>query len=170
MANVFIEFFRGIPALVTIFGVGLIIPLAFGTKPMDSVAAGILALVLVTSAYTAEIIRSGIIAVPKGQTEAARSLGMPASTTTLWVVLPQAFRIVIPPLTNEFVLLLKDSSLLYILGTTPLTKELTTFGRDAVATYANSTSLVIAAILYLVMTVPLTYLVGILEKKLAVRK
>ncbi len=83
----------------------------------------------------------------------------------MWfIILPQAFRIIIPPLTNELVLLLKDTSLLFVIGTTPITKELTKFARDFMASTANATPLTVAAILYLVITLPLTYLVRRLEK------
>jgi len=168
----FIELFRGLPALVTIIAIAFMIPIAFnGAKlPGPSVFSGLLALILVTGAYAAEIIRAGIEAVPKGQREAARSLGMPHLTTTIYIILPQAIRIVIPPITNEFVLLLKDTSLLYVIGTTVQTRELTTFGRNGLTTYASPTPLVFAAILYLVVTIPLTSFVGRLEKKMAVKK
>jgi polar amino acid transport system permease protein len=171
LAKIWIEFFRGLPALIIIVAMAYAVPIAFNFRiPGGAVGAGILGLVMVTSGYIAEIIRSGIQAVPKGQTEAARSLGMSSPTTTIWVILPQAFRIVIPPLTNEFVLLLKDTSLLYIAGLTLLDKELTTFARDGLSQYASATPLIMAALLYLVITLPLTYLVSVLEKKLTVRK
>ena len=75
-----------------------------------------LALGLVGAAYMAETIRAGIQAVPKGQMEAARSLGMPQGRAMISIVIPQAFRIILPPLTNELILLTKDSSLVYVLG------------------------------------------------------
>ena len=171
-AVAYVELFRGLPALLTIFIMAFAIPIAFnGVKfPGGGAGAGCLGLVLVTSAYTAEIIRAGIQAVPHGQREAARSLGMSPVTTTMFIILPQGLRIVIPPMTNEFVMLLKDSALIYVAGLTPATKELTSFGRDGLSTYASSTPLILAAILYLIVTVPLTWLVGRLEKRLAVRK
>jgi polar amino acid transport system permease protein len=166
-AIAFIEFFRGIPALLTIFGMAYILPIAFGVKiPGGSIGAGILGLILVTGAYSAEIIRSGIEAVPYGQREAARSLGMNPGQTMFWVVLPQGLRIVIPPMTNEFVMLLKDTSLLFIAGATVFSKELTNYARDALTTYASPTPLIVVAFLYLIVTLPLTWLVGLLEKKL----
>lgn len=167
-AIAFIEFFRGIPALLTIFAAAFVIPIAFeGFKfPGERVGAAVLGLTLVTGAYGAEIIRAGIQAVPPGQLEAARSLGMGSGQTMFWVVLPQAFRIVIPPVTNELVMLLKDSSLVYIVGLGVFEKELTTFGRDALSTTGSPTPLFMVAIAYLVVTLPLTYLVGLLEKKL----
>lgn len=167
-AVAFIELFRGIPALLTIFSAAFVIPIAFnGFKlPGDRIGAAIIGLTLVTAAYGAEIIRAGIQAVPAGQLEAARSLGMTSGATTFWVVLPQAFRIVIPPVTNEFVMLLKDSSLVFIVGLGVFEKELTTFARDAVSTTGNATPMIMSAIAYLIVTLPLTYLVGLLEKKL----
>ena len=166
-AIVFIEFFRGIPALLTIFGAAFVLPIAFGFKiPGGGVGAGILGLTLVTGAYAAEIIRAGIQAVPPGQVEASRSLGMGSGQTMFWVVLPQAFRIVIPPMTNEFVMLLKDSSLLFVAGMAVFEKELTSFARDALSTTGNATPMFMSAIAYLIVTLPLTYLVGLLEKRL----
>jgi len=161
----FIELFRGIPALLTIFATVFMVPMAFGFNiPGGASVSGIIALTIVTGAYTAEIIRAGIQAVPVGQREAARSLGMTGMQTMFWVVLPQGFRIVIPPMTNELVMLLKDTSLLFIVGMAVTERELTTFARDGLTTYASSTPLVIAACLYLVITLPLTYLAGRLEK------
>ncbi len=164
----FIELFRGLPALLTIFAMAYMLPIALDVQvPGGAVGAGLLGLILVAAAYMAEIIRSGIQAVPKGQSEAARSLGMSPSRTMFSIILPQAFRIVIPPVTNEFVLLLKDTSLLFIAGSTLQTKELTTFARDGLTTNANATPLIMAAMLYLIVTIPLTSLVARLEKKMA---
>ncbi|MDR0489470.1 MAG: amino acid ABC transporter permease [Propionibacteriaceae bacterium] len=170
-AVVFIEFFRGIPALLTLMIIGFAVPMAFASlKKVPGVYMGLVGLVLVTGAYTAEIIRAGIVAVPKGQTEAARSLGMSHMRTMLTVVLPQAFRIVVPPLTNEIVMLLKDTSLLFVLGSTKLSRELTTFGRDGLTSHANASPLIVVAVFYLIITIPLTYVVGRMEKKMAVKQ
>jgi polar amino acid transport system permease protein len=166
-ATAYIEFFRGIPMLLTIFAIAFMIPIAFpGAAQLSGVVGGVIGLIMVTGAYTAEIIRSGVQAVPPGQSEAARSLGMSSLQTMFWVVLPQGFRIVIPPLTNEFVMLLKDTSLIFIAGLMVSEKELTTFARDGVSTYFNATPLMVAAAAYLVVTLPLTWLAGKLEKKL----
>lgn len=170
IATVYIEFFRGLPALIVIIAFALAVPIAFQWQPPGGLAgAGIIALVIVSGAYMAETLRAGIQAVPKGQVEAARSLGMSGAWTTVSIVLPQAFRIVVPPLTNEFVLLLKDTSLLAIVGAAPGDRELTTFARDEVSTNANSTPLLAAAVLYLIITLPLTRLVAYLEKRSMVR-
>jgi polar amino acid transport system permease protein len=161
-----VEFFRGLPALVVILAFGFAVPIAFNWRPPGgTVGAGVVALIVVSAAYMAETLRAGIQAVPKGQTEAARSLGMSAGRTTYSIVLPQAFRIVIPPLTNEFVLLIKDTSLLFVIGVALSQRELTTFSRDGLVEFANSTPLTVAAILYLVITLPLTRLVAYMERR-----
>jgi polar amino acid transport system permease protein len=166
LATVYIEFFRGLPALLVIIASGFAVPIAFGWQPPGGlIGAGIAALIVVSSAYMAETLRAGIQAVPKGQAEAARSLGMSAGRTTVSVVLPQAFRIVIPPLTNEFVLLIKDTSLLAIIGVAANQRELTTLARDELSNTANSTPLIVAAVMYLVITLPLTQLVSALERR-----
>jgi polar amino acid transport system permease protein len=165
-ATVYIEFFRGLPALLVIFTFAFAVPIAFQWRPPGgSAGAGLLALIVVSAAYIAETIRAGIQAVPKGQVEAASSLGMSGPWTMVSVVLPQAFRIVIPPLTNELVVLIKDTSLLFIAGMAIEQQELTTFARDSVSTVGNSTPLTIAALMYLVVTLPLTRLVAYMERR-----
>jgi polar amino acid transport system permease protein len=168
-ATSYIELFRGLPALITIILFGFGLPIAFDgfRLPGGTLLTGSVALGVVAAAYMAETIRAGVLAVPRGQSEAARSLGMSASRALFSIVLPQAFRIIIPPLTNEFVLLIKDTSLLFVLGTTPLTKELTKFARDFMQTTQNATPLTVAAIVYLLITLPLTGLVRRLEKETA---
>lgn len=161
----YIELFRGLPALITLIFVGFGVPIAFGWRiPGGTLGTGSLGLAIVAGAYMAETIRAGIEAVPKGQTEAARSLGMSKTRTMFTITLPQAFRIIIPPLTNELVLLIKDTSLFFVLGSTPGTKELTKFSRDFLASSRNATPLTVAAIIYLIITLPLTFLVRRLEK------
>ena len=167
-ATAWIELFRGLPAILTIFAVAYMLPIGLGIKiPGGPAASGLVGLILVSSAYMAEVIRAGIQAVPKGQIEASRSLGMSPMKTMFWVTLPQGFRIIIPPLTNEFVLLLKDTSLVFIAGSTLMTRELTTFARDLANQNANGTPLVMAALLYLVVTIPMTRLAAWLERRMA---
>ncbi len=164
-ATGFIELFRGLPALLVIFAFAFAVPIALSWQPPGgSTGAGLIGLVVVSSAYIAETIRAGIEAVPKGQTEAARSLGLNPLWTMITVVLPQAFRIITPPLTNELVIIIKDTSLLFIVGMALDQRELTTFARDGLSSTANATPLVIAALLYLVITLPLTQLVAKLER------
>ena len=167
LALTYIEVFRGLPVLVVflIFGFGL--PVAFqGLKfPFEPYGTVAIALGLVTAAYMAETFRAGIEAVPRGQMEAARSLGMPYMRAMVSIVIPQAIRIVIPPMTNALVLLFKDSSLVYVLGVTSLTTELTKYGGDVSAEHADATPLVLAGVAYLVITVPLGYVVRRLEAR-----
>jgi len=168
IATGYIELFRGLPALVTIIFVGFGIPIAFGVNiPGGFLGKATLGLGLVAAAYMAETIRAGIQAVPKGQMEAARSLGMTRSWAMVSIVIPQAFRIIIPPLTNELVLLIKDTSLLFVLGTTVGSKELTKFGRDLMSSTFNGTPLLVIALAYLAITLPLTQLVAALERRQA---
>ncbi|GGZ29570.1 hypothetical protein GCM10010387_23690 [Streptomyces inusitatus] len=166
-ATVYIEFFRGLPALLIFIFVGVAVPLAFpGTEiPGGTYGKVALGLGLVAAAYMAETIRAGIQAVPKGQLEAARSLGFSHTRAMISVIVPQAFRIVIPPLTNELVLLFKDSSLVLFLGVTLEERELTKFGRDLASQTANSTPILVAGVCYLLVTVPLSLLVRRLEAR-----
>lgn len=161
----YIDVVRGIPLLVWILLIGLGVPIALGVRVPTTYGAGALALSLVMAAYMAETIRAGIEAVDRGQMEAARSLGMSYSKAMLWIILPQAFRLMIPPLTNEFILLLKDTSLVSAIGVTVSTKELTRWGRDGVISSANATPLVAAGLIYLLLTIPMTRVVARLEKK-----
>ncbi|MFB7636484.1 amino acid ABC transporter permease [Streptomyces sp. NPDC056149] len=166
LAVAYIEFFRGIPALLVFIALGFGVPLAFQVA-LDQSATVMLSLGLVGAAYIAETLRAGIQAVPKGQTEAARSLGMSRGRAMVSIVLPQAFRIVLPPLTNELILLTKDSSLVYLLGLSLNQFELANFGRDALNEHKSLTPVLIAGLLYLVITLPLGQVVRRLESRTA---
>ncbi|MER6915093.1 amino acid ABC transporter permease [Streptomyces sp. NPDC000594] len=168
-AIVYIEFFRGLPALLIFIFVGVAVPLAFpGTEiPGGTYGKVALGLGLVAAAYMAETFRAGIQAVPRGQLEAARSLGFSYPRAMVSVIIPQAFRIVVPPLTNELVLLFKDSSLVLFLGVTLNERELTKFGRDLAGQTANSTPILVAGVCYLLVTVPLGLVVRRLEARAA---
>ena len=152
LATVYVEFFRGVPALLVLIAFGYGIPVALG---------------LVAAAYIAETVRAGIQAVPRGQMEAARSLGMSHGRAMISIVIPQAFRIILPPLTNELIILTKDSSLVYLLGVTLPTRELAKFGRDALNQYVSMTPILVAGLAYLIITVPLGYVVRRLEAQQA---
>jgi polar amino acid transport system permease protein len=167
MATLFIEFFRGVPALVVFLALSVGVPTAFPgyTVPGDVLGIATLALGMVGGAYMAETIRAGIQAVPKGQTEAARSLGMSGSRAMISIVIPQAFRIVLPPLTNELILLTKDSSLVYLLGYTASTVELTSFGRQTLNQEKNMTPIIVISLCYLLITVPLSMVVRRMEAR-----
>jgi polar amino acid transport system permease protein len=120
---------------------------------------------LVGAAYMAETIRAGIQAVPKGQMEAARSLGMSQGRAMISIVIPQAFRIILPPLTNELILLTKDSSLVYILGLSAASLELTKYGRDTLNQEKSMTALLAVGFCYLLITVPLAIIVRRMEAR-----
>ena len=165
LAFVYTEFFRGLPALVVFLVMGFGLPLAFKGFNLPQLIIIMIALALVSSAYMAETIRAGIQAVPKGQVEAARSLGMSSSRAMFTIVLPQAMRIILPPLTNELILLTKDSSLAYILGSSVDGRELTALARAEIVNTANLTPFIVVALCYLVITIPLSYLSRVLERK-----
>jgi polar amino acid transport system permease protein len=165
-AGIYTDVLRGLPALLTIVFIGFGIPIATGWQfPFPKYFPGCLALSLVAGAYIAETIRAGIEGVPRGQMEAARSLGMPYGMAMRLVVLPQAFRLVVPSLTNELVLLFKDTSLLAVLGTLAGGKEILKFARDIANASSNSTPLVAAGIVYLIITLPMIQVVNVLERR-----
>ncbi|MHC6177379.1 amino acid ABC transporter permease [Glutamicibacter endophyticus] len=165
-ATGYIEFFRGVPALLVLLALGYGLPSAFPEAKWPYAVIVMVSLGLVAAAYIAETLRAGLQAVPKGQTEAARSLGMPAWRAMVTIVIPQAFRIVLPPLTNEIILLTKDTSLAFILGSVAGQYELTKFGRDGITSLgAGITPLVVAGAVYLVITVPLSLLTRRMESK-----
>lgn len=167
LAGVYIEFFRGLPALLIFIFIGVAVPLAFpGTEiPGGTYGKVALALGLVAAAYMAETIRAGIQAVPRGQMEAARSLGFSPARAMVSIIVPQAFRIILPPLTNELVLLFKDSSLVLFLGVTLEERELSKYGRDLASQTANSTPILVAGLCYLLVTIPLGIVVRRMEAK-----
>lgn len=163
-AIAYIDLFRGTPLLVQLSFIYFGLPF-IGIR-LDALAAGTTGLALNSAAYVAEIFRAGIQSIDRGQMEAARGVGMPYRTAMRYVIVPQAFRRVIPPLTNEFIALLKDSSLVAALGTTIGGRELFKVARDAYASTANATPFVAASLLYLVLTLPLVRLVNRLERNL----
>ncbi|MFF4897633.1 amino acid ABC transporter permease [Streptomyces sp. NPDC001068] len=167
VAGVYIEIFRGLPALLIFIFIGVAVPLAFpGTEIVGGTyGKAAIALGLVGAAYLAETFRAGIQAVPKGQMEAARSLGFSPARAMVSVIIPQAFRIILPPLTNEFVILFKDSSLVLLLGVTLEERELSKYGRDLASTTANSTPILVAGLCYLLVTIPLGFVVRRMEAK-----
>jgi polar amino acid transport system permease protein len=166
-ARVYTDIFRGLPAILTILvigqGLGTLARPIVGTNPYP---LGILALSLIASAYIGEIFRSGIQSVEKGQLEAARALGMTYAKAMLLVVIPQGVRRVLPALVNQFIALVKDSSLVYFLGLLAEQRELFRIGQDLAANTGNLSPLVAAGFVYLVITVPLTHLVNHIDKRL----
>ncbi|MEV6052513.1 amino acid ABC transporter permease [Streptomyces sp. NPDC052107] len=167
VAGIYIEIFRGLPALLIFVFIAVAVPLAFpGTEiPGGTYGKGALGLGLIGAAYMAETFRAGILAVPKGQMEAARSLGFSPARAMISIIIPQAFRIILPPLTNELIMLFKDSSLVLLLGVTLEERELSKFGRDLASTTANSTPILVAGLCYLLVTIPLGFVARRLEAK-----
>ncbi len=157
----YIELIRGTPLLVQIF----IFYFFIGTVlDLSREVAGVAALALFTGAYVAEIVRAGIQSVPRGQSEAARSLGMGAAQTMRWIVLPQAFKRTLPPLAGQFISLVKDSSLVSVIAITDLTKA----GREVItATFATFEIWFTVALLYLLITSALSQLVFWMERRFA---
>lgn len=170
-ARLYVDLFRGLPAVVTITLVGLGVPLALspiGGAPWgrNQLIAAIIALGLVCMAYCAEIFRAGIQAVDPGQSEAARSLGMSAGQTMRLIVIPQAFRKIIPPLTNEFIAITKDSSLVFVLGLAVGGRDLYRVGSEFAQQSGNYSAVVAAGLCYLLITIPMTRVANWLEARL----
>jgi His/Glu/Gln/Arg/opine family amino acid ABC transporter permease subunit len=160
----YVDLFRGTPLLMQLSFIYLALP--FVGIRLNVFTAGATGLALNSAAYVAEIFRAGIQSVERGQMEAARGLGMPYRAAMRYVIIPQAFRRVIPPLVNEFIALLKDSSLVSALGATVASRELLRVARDAYAQTANATPFVAASLIYLLLTLPLTRVVNRLERGL----
>lgn len=154
LASIYIDVFRSIPVLVLLVLVYYALP--FVGLRLSSFAAAASALSLVACAYTAEILRAGIEAIPKGQFEAADSLGLRFSDTLRAIVLPQALRIVTPPLTSNCINVLKDTALASVVAMPDLLKQAT----QAQALAANPSPLIGAAALYLLLLLPLVRLVA----------
>ena len=163
LAAVYVDFFRGTPLLVQIFLVYFALPVLTGQR-IDPYIAAIGACGINSGAYVAEIFRAGIQSIDEGQMEAGRSLGMTWGQTMRYIIVPQAFKRVIPPLGNEFIALLKDSSLVSVIGF----EELTRRGQLIIAkTYGSLEIWISVAIVYLVMTLTISRFVAYLEKRFA---
>ena len=160
-AKVYVDFLRGTPLLVQIFMIYFALPMLIGTR-IDPFVAAIVACSINSSAYIAEIFRAGIQSIDKGQMEAGRSLGMSWAQTMRYVIMPQAFKRIIPPLGNEFIAMLKDSSLVSVIGF----EEFTRRGQLIIArTYASFEIWMAVAVIYLIMTFTVARLVGMLERR-----
>lgn len=160
-AQVYIDLFRGTPLLIQIVFIYFATPL-IGIRIQSLFVAGLIALALNGAAYVAEIFRSGIQSIDRGQMEAGRASGLTYAQTMRYIIVPQAFRRTIPPLTNEFVMLVKDTSIVSVIGL----EELLRAARVLQSATANATPLVVAALIYLAVCLPLIYLSGGLERRL----
>jgi polar amino acid transport system substrate-binding protein len=166
-ARVYTDIFRGLPEVVIILVIGLGIgPIVGGLTGNNPYPLGIAALGLMSAAYVGEIFRSGIQSVEAGQLEASRALGFSYRSSMRLVVVPQGVRRVLPALVNQFISLLKASSLVYFLGLVANQRELFQVGRDLNAQTGNLSPLVAAGLFYLLLTVPLTHLVNVIDERL----
>jgi His/Glu/Gln/Arg/opine family amino acid ABC transporter permease subunit len=153
-AQLYIDVFRGTIIYFTTASVGIRFTSLF--------FAGLVALSLNAAAYVAEIFRSGIQSIDRGQMEAGRASGLSYAKTMRYIIVPQAFRRVIPPLTNEFVMLIKDTSLVSVIGLAELLRA----ARVLQSETFNGTPLIAAALIYLAICLPLIYLTNALERRL----
>lgn len=166
-ARVYTDIFRGLPEVVIILLIGLGIGPVVGSLTGNSpYPLGIAALGLMAAAYVGEIFRSGIQSVEPGQLEASRALGFSYTSSMRLVVVPQGIRRVLPALMNQFISLLKASSLVYFLGLVASQRELFQVGRDLNAQTGNLSPLVAAGLFYLLLTIPLTHLVNFVDNRL----
>jgi polar amino acid transport system permease protein len=163
LAISYINVFRAIPILVLLIVIYYALP--FVGLRLNAFTSAIMALSLVSAAYSAEILRAGIEGVPRGQSEAARALGLSKIRQMTDVILPQAIKLVIPPLTSNAINVMKDTSLASVVAMPDLLKQAT----QAQALAANPTPLISAALIYIVLLLPFVSLVGVAEVKLARR-
>lgn len=163
LARMYVEFFRNIPLLIIVMFFYVAMPILFGIS-FDGFQSGTIGLTIYTSAFIAETVRSGIQTVPKGQTEAALSSGFTYTETMRYIVLPQAFKIVIPPLGSQFINLVKNSSILAMVAGLDIMYQ-----GDLIAseTFNTFDTYIIVGIFYLMITLPVSYLMNYLEKRWA---
>lgn len=162
IAHIYIEVFRNIPLLVVAMFFYIVVP-QYVVK-LDGFTAGTIGLTLYTSSFIAETVRAGILVVDPGQMEGARANGLTYWQAMRYIVLPQAYKIVIPPLGNQFINLIKNSSVLAFLAGFDLMYQAQTV---ASATFKTFSAYFIVGFFYLVLTLPLSYYMRYLEKKLA---
>ena len=161
LAAIYADCIRGTPLLVQIFLIYFALPIATGAR-VDPFAAAVLTCGINSGAYVSEIFRAGIQAIDPGQMEAGRSLGLTWGQTMRYIILPQAIKNILPPLGNEFIAMLKDSSLVSVIGF----EELTRRGQLIIAqTYGSFEIWLTVAALYLAMTLAISRLIAFLEAK-----
>lgn len=161
IASTYIEFVRGTPILVQLYIVYYGMP-ALGIDLPDMLA-GIVTLSINSGAYVAEIIRAGINAVDKGQMEAGRSLGMTSAMTMRLIIIPQAFKNILPALGNEFITIIKESSIVSVIGIGELMYKADTVRGNTALPFEP---LIVAAVIYFLLTFTLSKILGSLERRL----
>ena len=169
IGNVYVEIFRGTPMLLQVLFFYLGVPVLYqritGTRmSADPYLVGLIALSCNSGAYQTELIRSGIQSVDKGQWEAGETLGIPYPVMMKEIILPQAFKLIIPPLVSEFITLIKDSSLISNIGALELLYSAQVLGKRY---YDYLDPLILAGIMYLCMTVVTSYLSKKVERRIA---
>jgi polar amino acid transport system substrate-binding protein len=173
LALVYVEFFRGVPVLLLLVAIYYVLPRAadasdwFWFPKLTALEAAVLAFGLNYAAYEAEIYRGGIGSIAVGQWEAAASLGMGPALTFRRIVLPQALRVILPPMTNDFVALFKDTSVASVIAVYELNKRYQVLVNDPANFHYVLDIAALTALLYLIMSVPLSYLSRYLEKRWA---
>jgi len=165
-ARVYTDVFRGLPAALVILMVGEGVFSAQVSWLQSPYPVAILALSLMAGAYIGEIFRAGIQSVERGQGEACRALGLSHGQSLRLVVIPQGVRRVLPAMVNQFIGIIKDSSLVYFLGLVTTQRELFRIGQDSSVSTGNLSPLVATGICYLLLTVPLTHLVNYVDRRL----
>ena len=160
VARVYLTIIRGTPSMIQILFFYSVI---FATVNLNNIVIGGIAFGINSGAYVAEIFRSGIMSVDKGQTEAGRSLGLNSAQTMRLIIIPQAFKNVLPALINEMIVLLKETAIIGYIGTIDITKAATLVQSR---TYDALVPLLSAAIFYLILVMILTYFMGKLERRL----
>jgi His/Glu/Gln/Arg/opine family amino acid ABC transporter permease subunit len=164
-ARIYINFFRGTPLIWQLVTGYFMLLFGFGVR-LSTFVVAIIIFALNTGAYAAEVFRAGIQSIERGQMEAARSMGMSYLQAMRYAIVPQAVRRVIPPLMNEFVILIKDTALVSVLGLTLADSDIFTLAREGQSATFNSTFFTVAAIAYLAVTLPLIGLVNAAERRL----
>jgi len=164
ISSFYVSLVRGTPLLVQIYIIYFAFPAISPVLILDAIPAGIIALGFNYGAYMTEIFRAGIQAVPRGQQEAAQALGMPQRLVFRRVVLPQAIRVVTPAIGNEFIVMIKDSALVSIIGVQELLWRAETSGRPA---FNILEAFIVAALVYWALTIIFSFFQGRLEKRMA---
>lgn len=164
IAGVYIETIRGTPLMVQVMFLYFGLPLLLGMR-IPPLTASIIAIAVNAGAYIAEVVRGAVQSIEKGQVEAGRSIGLSRSQTMLYIIWPQAFRRMLPPLGNQFIISLKDTSLLVVIGM----GELTRTGQEIIADNFRAFEVwLTVAIIYLIITRTLSYGLGVLERRMSV--
>ena len=161
LMNAYVAFIRGTPLLVQVLLVVYGLP-QLGIR-LPRMTLCIIALAINSGAYMAELIRAGLQSVEKGQVEAAESLGMSSGQTMLYIILPQAVKVTLPAMGNEFVAIIKESSILYAVGVYELTYQAY---KLASVNYYYIETMIVAALIYFVLTYVATKLLGLLERRM----